>query len=102
MAHDESVTDNQHPLENLTYDWVNVVKNKAEALLAYKKYIHDAEAANSQECAQMFRRLHDEDARHLDEAKRHLAEVLGGRMGSQSQSGGQRSGGMGSNTGAQS
>ena len=81
MAHDESVTDDQHPLPDLAFDWVNVVKNKAEALLAYNKYIRDAEAAGSKECAQMFQRLREDDARHLAEAKRHLSEVLAGRMG---------------------
>lgn len=97
MAHDNEIRDDQHPLDNLTFDWVSVVKNKGDALLAYKKYIKDAEAAGSQECAQMFQRLHDEDARHLNEAKRHLSEVLAGRMGQQTQQRGQQgSGSMGS------
>lgn len=81
MAHDESVTDQQHPLADLAYDWVAVVKNKADALLAYHKYMQDAQTANSQECVDMFRRLYDEDSRQLQEAKRHLSLVLAGRMG---------------------
>ena len=81
MAHDEAVTDDQHPLPDLAFDWVNVVKNNAEALLAYSKYIRDAEAVGSKECVQMFQRLRQDDARHLEEAKRHLSEVLAGRMG---------------------
>jgi hypothetical protein len=101
MAHDESVSDSQHPLPDLAYDWVVVVKNKADALLAYHKYMQDAQAANSQECAAMFRKLYDEDSRLLMEAKRHLGEVLAGRMGqgqAQRQSSGQ---GMGQSSSQQ-
>jgi hypothetical protein len=81
MAHDESVTDNQHPLDDLAYDFIAVVKNKADALLAYHKYMQDAEAANSQECMELLRRMYEEDSRHLNEAKQHLSAVLAGRMG---------------------
>lgn len=93
MAHDESVNDTQHPLSDLAYDWVAVVKNKADALLAYQKYMQDAQAANSQECVAMFRRLYEEDSRQLMEAQRHLGAVLAGRMGQQSQTQGRSSGG---------
>jgi len=81
MAHDESITDNKHPLDDLAYDWVTVVKCKADALLAYNKYMQDAQAVNSPECLKMFRKLYEEDSRLLMEAKRHLTEVLAGRMG---------------------
>jgi len=90
MAHDESITDNQHPLDDLAFDWVSVVKNKAEALLAYQKYMQDAQSVNSQECLDMFRRLYEEDSRHLEEAKRHLSAVLTGQMGQGQQKGQQR------------
>lgn len=85
MAHDEMAHDPESPLSDLAFDWINVVKNKAEALLAYTKYIEDAEAANSRECVAMFKKLHDADARQLAEAKEHLTRVLNGTMG---QSGG--------------
>ncbi len=81
MAHDGSITDNQHPLDDLAYDWVTVVKSKAEALFAYQKYMQDAETADSPECTELLRRLYEDDARHLTEAKRHLSAVLAGRMG---------------------
>lgn len=93
MAHDESVNDTRHPLPDLAYDWVAVVKNKADALLAYQKYMQDAQAVNSQECMASFRKLYEEDARQLEEAKRHLGEVLAGRMGQGQQ--GMRGGGSG-------
>ncbi len=85
MAHDGSITDNQHPLDDLAYDWVSVVKSKAEALLAYQKYMQDAETANSPECTELLRQLYEDDARHLTEAKRHLSAVLEGRMGQEQQ-----------------
>jgi len=87
MAHDESVTDNQHPLDDLAYDWLVVVKNKADALLAYQKYMQDAQAASSQECMDMFRQIYEQDSRHLMEAKRHLSAVLAGEMGQGRQQG---------------
>jgi hypothetical protein len=70
-----------HPLSDLEYDWVTLIQNKAQALMAYDQYIEDAERANSPECAAFFRRAHDSDKAQLAEAKVHLAKVLQGRMG---------------------
>jgi len=50
-----------HPLSDLAYDWITLMQNKAQALLAYDQYIKDAEAANSPECATFFRKVHDSD-----------------------------------------
>lgn len=60
MAHDESSYDPSSPRSDLAFDWISVVKSKAEALL---------------------RRLHDQDAKALAEAKQHLTQVLSGKMG---------------------
>ena len=65
-----------HPLSNLAYDWITVIQNKSEALAVYDQYIKDAEQANSQECVDMFKRLHEEDSRHVEEAVKHLKSVL--------------------------
>lgn len=81
MAHDEMARDPDSPLSDLAFDWINLVKNKAEALLAYDKYIEDAEAADSKECVALLKKLHDADSRHLAEAKEHLRHVLNGTMG---------------------
>lgn len=70
-----------HPISNLAYDWITLIQNKAQALMAYDQYIKDAEEANSPECAQFFRKVHDADKAQLAEAQRHLVEVLQGRMG---------------------
>lgn len=70
-----------HPLSNLAYDWVALIKHKADALDAYDQYIKDAQAAGAQECADFFRKVHDADKAQLAEAKQHLLQVLQGRMG---------------------
>jgi ABC-type Zn uptake system ZnuABC Zn-binding protein ZnuA len=70
-----------HPLSDLAYDWITMIQNKAQALLAYDQYIKDAEAANSKECADFFRKVHDADKAQLAEAKQHLIAVLQGTMG---------------------
>jgi hypothetical protein len=71
-----------HPLSNLEYDWITLIQNKAQALMAYDQYIKDAEQANSPECAEFFRRVHDADKAQLAEARKHLSAVMQGKMGS--------------------
>jgi hypothetical protein len=73
-----------HPLSNLEYDWITLIQNKAQALMAYDQYIRDAEQANSPECAAFLRRVHDTDKAQLAEAKKHLVAVLQGKMGAAS------------------
>ncbi len=70
-----------HPLSNLEYDWITLMQNKAQALMAYDQYIKDAEQANSPKCAAFFRKVHDADKTQLAEAKQHLLAVLQGTMG---------------------
>jgi hypothetical protein len=52
--------------------------------MAYDQYIKDAEQANSPECAEFFRRVHDADKAQLAEARKHLSAVMQGKMGSSS------------------
>ena len=77
----ETATD-KHPLSDLAYDWITLIQNKAQALMAYDQYIKDAEAAGSKECADFFRKVHEADKAQLAEAKQHLVGVLQGKMGS--------------------
>ena len=77
----EQSTD-RHPLSDLEYDWVTLIQNKAQALMAYDQYIKDAEKASSPECAAFFRKVHDADKAQLAEARKHLVAVLQGTMGS--------------------
>jgi methylase of polypeptide subunit release factors len=61
-----------NPISDLMYDWLTVLQSKAEGLNAYEKYIKDAEEAGSIECVEMFRRLHEHDARLVEEIKDHV------------------------------
>ena len=70
-----------HPLSDLAYDWITLIQNKAQALMAYDQYIKDAEQAKSPECVAFFRKVHETDKSQLEEAKRHLVAVLEGKMG---------------------
>ena len=70
-----------HLLSDLAYDWITLIQNKAQALMAYDQYIKDAEQAGSAECAAFFRKVHDADKTQLREAKQHLLAVLQGKMG---------------------
>jgi hypothetical protein len=80
-AMQEKSTDS-HPLSDLEYDWITLIQNKSQALMAYDQYISDAEKANSPECAAFFRKVHDADKAQLAEARQHLLAVMQGRMGS--------------------
>ena len=66
----------EHPLTDLAYDWITVIQNKSEALAVYDQYIEDAEDAGSQECVELFKRLHEADSKHVEEAVKHLRMVL--------------------------
>jgi hypothetical protein len=68
-----------NPISDLMYDWLTVLQSKAEGLNAYEKYIQDAEAAGSQECVEMFRRLHERDAQMVREIKDHVFRMVRGK-----------------------
>src|SRR5215213_8158749 len=70
-----------HPLSDLAYDWITLIQNKAQALMAYDQYIRDAEQAGSAECSAFFRKVHDTDKAQLAEAKQHLVAVLKEKRG---------------------
>jgi hypothetical protein len=74
----------RHPLSDLEYDWITLIQNKSQALMAYDQYIKDAEQAKSPECVEFFRRVHEADKAQLEEARRHLVAVMQGKMGSAS------------------
>ena len=74
----EKSTDS-HPLSDLEYDWITLIQNKSQALMAYDQYIKDAEQANSPESAAFFRKVHDADKAQLAEARQYLVAVLQGK-----------------------
>ena len=65
-----------NPISDLMYDWLTILQSKAEGLNAYEKYIRDAEKENSQECVQLLRRLHQQDAAAVQEIKDHFTRML--------------------------
>ncbi|MBV8607083.1 MAG: hypothetical protein JO034_06440 [Singulisphaera sp.] len=65
-----------NPISDLLYDWLTVLQSKAEGLNAYEKYIQDAERENASECAEMFHKLHDEDARLVEEVRDHVTKMI--------------------------
>jgi hypothetical protein len=71
----------RNPISDLMFDWVTVLHSKAEGLHAYEKYIKDAEKENATECVQMFRRLHDQDSKMVQDVRDHLASMMGKQGG---------------------
>jgi hypothetical protein len=65
-----------NPISDLMYDWFTVLQSKAEGLNAYEKYIQDAEEAGANECVSMLRKLHDQDAKMLQQVKDHVYQMI--------------------------
>ncbi|WP_218082526.1 hypothetical protein [Anthocerotibacter panamensis] len=68
-------------VNNLEYDLLTVLHNKAKAVQAYEIYMQDAQSMGSQPCADLFRKLCESDIQQAQEIRRHLLEVMQkGRM----------------------
>ena len=65
-----------NPISDLMYDWLTVLQNKAEGLNAYEKYIKDAEEAGATQCVELLRRIHEQDARMVEEIKDHVFGMI--------------------------
>ncbi len=66
----------KNPIDNLTFDWLTVLQNKAEGGAAYDQYIKDAEAENATECLKLLKKLREEDVRSLEEVRRHVFGMI--------------------------
>jgi hypothetical protein len=66
----------QDVVSDLEYDWLTVMHYKAQALQAYDKYMQDARAAKSQECVELFTKLKEAEAEHLQEIRQHLMKAM--------------------------
>ncbi|MGP1382980.1 MAG: hypothetical protein ACTS2F_05425 [Thainema sp.] len=66
----------QQVVSDLEYDWLTVMHNKAEALQAYDQYIEDARSANAQPCVELFSKLKQAEAEHIQEIRKHLMDVM--------------------------
>jgi hypothetical protein len=70
-----------NPISDLMYDWLTVLQSKAEGLNAYEKYIQDAEKENAQDCVSMFRKLHEQDTRQVQEIRDHVMKMMSKQSG---------------------
>lgn len=66
-----------NPLSDLMDDWVTVIQSKGDGLIAYEKYIRDAEKEGARESAAVFRRIHEQDGRQLQEIMDHVRGLMG-------------------------
>jgi ferritin-like metal-binding protein YciE len=63
-------------INNLEYDLLTALHNKAEAVKAYETYIQDAQQMNSQPCVQLFQKLREQDQQTAQEIRHHLQQVM--------------------------
>lgn len=66
----------QNPVNNLMYDWITVLHNKAEGINAYEKYIRDAEEEGDMESAELFRKFREQDIWQVKEIKQHMEQLF--------------------------
>lgn len=66
----------KNPIDNLTFDWLTVLQNKAEGVAAYDQYIKDAEAEHATECLKLLKKLREDDVRSLEEVRRHVFGMI--------------------------
>jgi hypothetical protein len=70
------LTARKEEVDDLMYDWVNILKCKADGVFAYKQYLSDAKKQKSDCCVDLLNRLIDEDSRQLLEVKKHVLGLL--------------------------
>lgn len=64
------------PVSDLEYDLLTVLQSKAEATKAYDIYIKDAEAADSQPCVELLKKLQQQEIEQSQEIRNHLQQVM--------------------------
>ena len=69
------------PIDDLTYDVITVLQNKAKALEAYDKYIGDAEDEDDDELKDLFIEMRRQDEEHVLTLKEALARRLDEDLG---------------------
>lgn len=63
-------------VDDLMYDWINILKCKSDGVYAYKRYLADAEKEKSVCCEVLLNRLISEDSKQILEVKRHVLGLL--------------------------
>jgi hypothetical protein len=69
------------PIDDLTYDVITVLQNKAQALQAYDKYLRDAEEDGDEELQDLFTDMRKQDELHAQVLKEALARRLDDDLG---------------------
>jgi len=69
-------TATEEPLSDLMYDWLTVLQSKAEAVAAYEQFLEDAESADATDCAQLLKKLHQEESASLREVRDHVFGMI--------------------------
>ena len=64
------------PLDNLTYDLVTILYEKAKGLEAYDRYLQDAQS--NQQASQLLQQIRQQDQQHVQQLQQLLSQVLGG------------------------
>jgi|GEM_PF-1042012 len=73
------------PIDDLTYDVITVLQNKAKALEAYDKYLSDAEG--DEELTELFLEMRREDEEHVQTLKEVLLRRLEDDLGYEDEEG---------------
>ncbi|MDB4937622.1 MAG: hypothetical protein JWP87_4594 [Labilithrix sp.] len=76
-----SKSSTQSPIDDLTYDVITVLQNKAKALEAYDKYLSDAESEDDDELKDLFTEMRKQDEEHVQVLKEALARRLDDDLG---------------------
>jgi hypothetical protein len=76
MANQMSQTESgKYPLDNLTYDLISIIHNKSEALVAYDRYLQDAQS--NERIRRSIEKLRLQDQECISELCEHLSHLLG-------------------------
>ncbi len=69
------------PIDDLTFDVITVLREKAKALAAYDKYLGDADADDDDELHEIFVSMRKQDEEHVQVLKEVLARRLEDDLG---------------------
>lgn len=73
---DQSTTAQETGISDVTYDVMNLLTNKLEAVSAIEVYLEDAEDAGDQEVQQLLQQLRQQDTQTIKQLKSMLVKRL--------------------------
>ena len=73
---DQSSTAQDTGISDVTYDVMNLLTNKLEAISAIEVYLEDADDANDQEMTQLLNQLRQQDTQTVQQLKGMLVKRL--------------------------